>query len=38
MKGIKRLDNFIQDLDGLSLHIERLEARNQQPMSCYEIN
>ncbi|HAZ7572851.1 hypothetical protein OQJ02_14520 [Legionella sp. PATHC032] len=34
----KLFDDFIQDLDGLSLHIERLEARIQQLMSCHEIN
>ncbi|HAT8178163.1 TPA: hypothetical protein JA361_01525 [Legionella pneumophila] len=34
----KLFNDFIQDLDGLSLHIERLEARIQQLMSCHEIN
>ncbi|HAT1659758.1 TPA: hypothetical protein RG395_002398 [Legionella pneumophila] len=34
----KLFDDFIQDLNGLSLHIERLEAQIQQLMSCHEIN
>ncbi|AMP90841.1 hypothetical protein [Legionella pneumophila] len=34
----KLFDDFIQDLDGLSLHFERLEARIQPLMSCHEID